>query len=175
MDIWLPALIGLGGIVLGVLLDRAFELWRDRTRLVLSLGFGTWPLAWSERATVRADEFLILTVTNKGRRPAYISSAGLMLPDKSTLPTLVDQLGQVVFPAILDERNPSVAASYNYDEIRTRIREIDSTPTHLICWLGTGGRKTRRLRRDWLAALTRPPPDRQTDITDEVSNHDATR
>ena len=133
---------------------NAFELWRDRSNLQLSLAFSSSVIT-PFSTKLEPYKYVSLTVTNRGRRPVQVTGVGLLLKDGSTLPALVNSAGHAPFPAILDERNPSVTAGFEFLPLNQRLTEEGQAKlSRLFCWLGTGERKTAPIRGDWMKTLT---------------------
>ena len=138
---------------------KAFELGRDRSSLRLSLGHASSII--TPVSTTYQFDYVALTAANRGRRPVQITGVGLLLKDGSTLPALTDMMGLCPFPKTLDERDPSVMASFELLPLREQLtRHGQANLSRLYCTLGTGERKTGRIRGYWMKMLTTPIPTR---------------
>jgi len=141
----------LGFLNLGI---KAFELWRDRSSLRLSLAFSSSVIT-PFSTKLAPYKYVSLTATNGGRRPVQVIGLGLLLNNGSTLPALTGVEGSDPFPATLDERNPSVTASFEFLPLNQRLTEEGQAKlSRLYCSLGTGPRKTARIPGDWMKTLT---------------------
>jgi hypothetical protein len=143
--------------------------WLDRPRvsLVVTVGSEVFDSVATERGTIslRPDKYLIVRVVNRGRRPAKINSAGLVMGDKSQCSFTLGPAGMPVFPCILDERTPSVDACADVDRLRNELSKApERIPTHAFCYDATGKCHVRRLSRQmrrWLS--TAPQPEEPAD------------
>lgn len=151
--------LGAFGSLLGLLNLglKAIEVWRDRSSVRLGIHTGSGPFIPAGTVTIDPARHVYITVTNEGRRPVKITSAGLVHKDRTTLPIMVDSLGQHLFPAVLDERNPTVSVDVATDALRERYSSVGQPqPTHIFCY-AADKRRTRRLRRQWVDYLTSAP------------------
>ena len=143
----------------GNLATKVFRLSPNRSDLRLSL-YHASPIITPLTTSYQLN-YVDLTVTNRGRRPVQITGAGLLLKDGSTLPALTDVMGLSPFPKTLDERDPSVTARFEFLPLRERLtRNCQAKLSRLYCTLGTGQRKTARIRADMVKTLTTPSPTR---------------
>jgi hypothetical protein len=146
------------------LATKVFRLSRNRSDLRLSLYHASSII--TPLSTSYQFNYVDLTVTNLGRRPVQITGVGLLLKDDSTLPALTNVGGFCPFPKTLDERDPSVTASFEFLPLREKLtRDGQAKLSRLYCTLGTGQRKTARIRADMMKTLTTPSPTR-VDVDD---------
>ena len=151
--------LGAFGSLLGLLNLglKAIEVWRDRAHLELGMRPGSGPIIGWGRHTVDPDENVYITITNRGRRPVRVTSAGLLHKDRTSLALMQDSLGQQVFPAVLDERTPSVDVSAKTRDLQDRYGTAgQSLPTHIFCYVA-GKRRARRLSPEWVTLLASAP------------------
>jgi hypothetical protein len=126
--------------------------WRDRAVLVLSCTLGSTVGGPGVPAVL--DQNFLVEVWNHGRRPKQVTSAGLLLEDKSMIAMMVDPTGQAVLPAVLDERRPNVTLSTPVHAQRSRFSQAGAAkPTHIFCF-SAGKRRTRRLSPESVRFLT---------------------
>jgi hypothetical protein len=131
--------------------------WRDRARLALGIKLGGGPIIGWGRHTVDPRQNVYLSITNRGRRPVRVESAGLLHKDGSSLVLMQDSLGQQVFSAVLDERNPSVDVCARTRDLQERYSAGgQSPPSHIFCHTAAR-RHTRRLGQPWIRFLTSAP------------------
>jgi len=135
------------------LATKVFRLSRNRSDLRLSLYHASSII--TPLSTTYQYNYVDLRVTNRGRRPVQITGVGLLLKDDSTLPALTDVTGLCPFPKTLDERDPSVTASFEFVPLRKQLtRDGQAKLSRLYCTLGTGERKTAPIRGHWMNTLT---------------------
>jgi len=159
--------LGAFGSLLGLLNFglKGIEVWRDRSNVRLSIHTGSGAFVAAGKQTLDLAGHVYIRVTNRGRRPVKITSAGFVNGDHGTFPLMVDSLGQHVFPVVLDERNPSISVDVPTDAVREGYsRPGQAPPTGIFCHSETK-RHTRRLNRNWVRFLTSPPSVRRADAS----------
>jgi hypothetical protein len=135
-------------------------------------GFAIYNTAIRDRANIRvrpsfgypsfgpipggpSSEFVLLTASNRGRRPVTLTSGGLLYPDGSTL-WFSGQTGTL--PKEVGEGQSHSVWGYPDDMIEN-IKKKGAAPTHAFYWDATGrmhrSRLPRAFRRWITSALTR--------------------
>jgi hypothetical protein len=124
------AVTGTAGLVLGIL-----NYLRDRPMVIVSLAWDMEPFGSATSSLDPAKPWGVLTVTNVGRRPIFVSHASLHVPGKSNYFLLMDSIEGV---KLLESDAPkrymidqqALRKSYAAEWRRLRGCVVDNTGKH---------------------------------------------